>query len=216
MGLTENNTEIARKVANELLEVGAIKLNKEKPFQWASGWKSPIYCDNRMTLSFPKTRTLIKNALANRIAEEFRDAEVIAGVATAGIPQAALIADILELPLVYVRDKPKGHGMQNLIEGKLPTGKKVVVIEDLISTGGSSLKSVESLRESGATVIGMAAIFTYGFQKAVDNFQSANVPFFTLSNYAELLHAAIQKGVISEADLPILQNWQKAPEVWGN
>jgi orotate phosphoribosyltransferase len=215
MGLKENNKEISILIADELLEVGAIKLNKEKPFQWASGWKSPIYCDNRMTLSFPKTRTLIKNELVDLIKREFKDAEVIAGVATAGIPQAALIAEVLELPLVYVRDKPKGHGMQNLIEGKLPVGKKVVVIEDLISTGGSSLKAVESLRESGATVIGMVAIFTYGFQKAVDNFKSANVPLITLSNYAELLQAAIKKGVIVESDLPLLQDWQKAPEAWG-
>lgn len=207
--------EIAEKVAESLLTIKAIKLSPEKPFTWSSGWKSPIYCDNRLSLSFPDVRNLIKNQLAEAIKSQFQGAEAIAGVATAGIPQGALVADLLSLPFLYVRSKPKGHGMENLIEGKVDPGQKVVVVEDLISTGGSSLSAVKALREAGAAVLGMAAIFTYGFPVADQNFKEAEVPLVVLSDYAALLQHAQQKGTISEQQIPVLNEWRKNPESWG-
>ena len=173
----------ARKIATYLLETQAVKLSPEKPFQWSSGWLSPIYCDNRITLSDPTARTFIKKALAKVIQKQFPEATAVAGVATAGIPQGVLVADTLQLPFAYVRPKPKEHGMGNQIEGRIAPGQKVVVIEDLISTGGSSLKSVEALRAAGVEVVGMVAIFTYGFQIADANFENSCVPLVTLREY---------------------------------
>lgn len=207
--------EIAEKVARNLLEIKAIKLSPEKPFTWSSGWKSPIYCDNRLALSFPEVRSLIKQQLAEAISSRFEGVEAIAGVATAGIPQGALVADLLSLPFLYVRSKPKGHGMENLIEGAVKPGQKVVVIEDLISTGGSSLAAVTALKNAEANVLGMAAIFTYGFAVADENFDNAGVPLVVLSDYATLLQFAEKEGIISEDQIPVLKEWRKDPSVWG-
>ena len=207
--------ETAEKVAKNLLEIRAIKLAPEKPFTWSSGWKSPIYCDNRLALSFPEVRNLIKTQLAEAISAHFKGVEAIAGVATAGIPQGALVADLLSLPFLYVRSKPKGHGMENLIEGKINAGQKVVVIEDLVSTGGSSLSAVAALKNAGAEVLGMAAIFTYGFSVADQNFNEAEVPLVVLSDYATLLQYAQKENIISEDQLPVLNEWRNKPEVWG-
>jgi orotate phosphoribosyltransferase len=209
------NNVVAREVAEYLLEIKAVVLSPQQPFTWASGLKSPIYCDNRKTLSYPKVRTFIKTAFAEIISEEFKGAEVIAGVATAGIPHGALVADVLNLPFVYVRDKPKGHGLENQIEGKLDRGQKVVVIEDLISTGGSSLKAVEALRVAGADILGLGAIFTYGFDKSVKAFEEANCKFFTLSNYESLLDKAIENDYAKAEDKEELVKWYKDPEAWG-
>lgn len=209
------NNVVAREVAEYLLEIKAVVLSPQQPFTWASGLKSPIYCDNRKTLSYPKVRTFIKTAFAEIISEEFKDAEVIAGVATAGIPHGALVADVLNLPFVYVRDKPKGHGLENQIEGKLDKGQKVIVIEDLISTGGSSLKAVEALRAAGAEILGLGAIFTYGFEKSVKVFEEANCKFFTLSNYESLLDKAIENDYAKAEDKEELVKWYKDPEAWG-
>lgn len=205
----------SRKIAAMLLETKAVKLSPEKPFKWSSGWNSPIYCDNRVTLSFPEVRTFIKKSLAKAIKKQFPDAEVIAGVATAGIPQGALVAEALGLPFAYVRPKPKEHGMGNQIEGRIEAGKKVVVIEDLISTGGSSLKAVDALREAGIEVIGMAAIFTYGFKVADKNFEEKGVKLVTLSNYSSLIDEAIQKNYVSADTLESLRKWRRNPEKWG-
>ena len=209
------NNVVAREVAEYLLEIKAVVLSPDQPFTWASGLKSPIYCDNRKTLSYPRVRTFIKTAFAEIISEEFKGVEVIAGVATAGIPHGALVADVLNLPFVYVRDKPKGHGLGNQIEGKLEPGQKVVLIEDLISTGGSSLKAVEALRASGAEIMGLGAIFTYGFEKSVKAFEEANCKFFTLSNYESLLDKAVENDYVKAADKDELMKWYKAPEAWG-
>ena len=208
------NNIVAREVAESLLEIKAVVLNPSQPFTWTSGIKSPIYCDNRKTLSFPKVRTFIKTSFADIITDEFKHADVIAGVATAGIPHGALVADILNLPFVYVRDKPKGHGLENQIEGKLEKGQKVFVIEDLISTGGSSLKAVEALREAGAEVLGLGAIFTYGFEKSVKAFEAANCRFFTLSNYEILLDKAIEDNYVKPEEKEELIQWYKDPENW--
>ncbi|TAH06065.1 MAG: orotate phosphoribosyltransferase [Runella slithyformis] len=176
-----SSIEVAQHIAALLLSIDAVRLSPQKPFQWSSGWHSPIYCDNRLALSYPHVRTDVKNALAEAIKTHFGGAEVIAGVATAGIPQGALVADTLALPYIYVRPEPKSHGMGNQIEGRLLAGQKVVVIEDLISTGGSSLKVVDVLRQAGADVLGMVAIFTYGFEIAAENFRQKNVPLICLS-----------------------------------
>jgi orotate phosphoribosyltransferase len=208
------NNIVAREVAESLLQIKAVVLNPSQPFTWASGIKSPIYCDNRKTLSFPKVRTFIKTSFADILTDEFKHADVIAGVATAGIPHGVLIADILNLPFVYVRDKPKGHGLENRIEGKLEKGQKVFVIEDLISTGGSSLKAVEALREAGAEVLGLGAIFTYGFEKSVKAFEEANCKFFTLSNYEILLDKAIEDNYVKPEEREELIKWYKDPENW--
>jgi orotate phosphoribosyltransferase len=205
----------ARKIATYLLETQAVKLSPEKPFQWSSGWLSPIYCDNRITLSDVTARTFIKKALAKVIQKQFPEATAIAGVATAGIPQGALVADALQLPFAYVRPKPKEHGMGNQIEGRIAPGEKVVVIEDLISTGGSSLKSVEALRAAGVEVVGMVAIFTYGFQIADDNFEKAGVPLVTLSEYKYLIDEAVKQNYIPATTVDSLKKWRRNPEKWG-
>jgi len=204
----------ASKVAAALLDIQAIKLNISSPFTWASGWKSPIYCDNRLSLSYPEVRTMIRNALADVIRKEYPQTEAIAGVATAGIPQGALVADQLELPFIYVRSKPKGHGMENMIEGKITSGQKVVLIEDLVSTGGSSLKAAKALIDAGFTVLGMAAIFTYGFDVARKNFDEAGIPLTCLSSYSHLLDEALQQGYINEEHLGSLNTWRKDPSGW--
>ncbi|MFD2033931.1 orotate phosphoribosyltransferase [Belliella marina] len=207
---------VAAEVASKLLEIQAIRLQPEKPFTWASGWKSPIYCDNRLSLSFPKVRDLIKENLIKAIQHDFAGVEAIAGVATAGIPQGALLADALGLPFVYVRSKPKGHGMENMIEGKITPGQKVVVVEDLVSTGGSSLKAVADLKNAGFEVLGMVAIFTYGFDVATENFKNAGVELVCLSDYAAMLPQALAKDYIDDDEtLASLVEWRKDPSVWG-
>ncbi len=211
-----SNDNISRKIAASLLEIGAIKLQPDHPFTWSSGWKSPIYCDNRLSLSYPEIRTLVRDSLVAEIKNRFPDCEAIAGVATAGIPQGALVADAMELPFIYVRSKPKGHGMENLIEGKVVSGQKVVVIEDLISTGGSSLKAVNAIRAAGLEVLGLAAIFTYGFDISDANLAEATVDYFTLSNYDSLLQEAINRGFIREGQLNSLQAWRGDPTNWGS
>lgn len=208
------NNAIAQEVAQHLLEIKAVVLNVGQPFTWASGIKSPIYCDNRKTLSYPSVRNFIKQSFAEIIAKEFKNVEVIAGVATAGIPHGALVADALNLPFVYVRDKAKGHGLENQIEGKLEKGQRVVVIEDLISTGGSSLKAVESLRSAGAEVIGLGAIFTYAFAKAEQAFKEKNCPYFTLSDYHYLSEKALENDYIKKEELNALKEWRESPETW--
>jgi orotate phosphoribosyltransferase len=214
-------TTIQQAVAQHLLAVKAVQLRPEEPFTWSSGWKSPIYCDNRVTLAYPEVRSFIKNALAELIQYQFPGAEVIAGVATAGIPQGALVADALSLPYCYVRPEPKAHGMGKQIEGHLPQSgplgpQKVVVIEDLISTGGSSLKVVDALRAAGAEVIGMVAIFTYGFPVAAENFAAKNVPLACLSNYETLLTEAQSLNYISAGAMQSLVSWRENPADWGN
>jgi orotate phosphoribosyltransferase len=206
--MTEN------KIAASLLEIAAIKLRPHEPFKWASGWNSPIYCDNRLSLSFPQVRNYIKEAIVKAIRENFKGAEGIAGVATAGIPQGALVADAMSLPFIYVRPKPKEHGMGNLIEGKITPGQKIVVIEDLISTGGSSLKAVEALKEFGFDVLGMVAIFTYGFKVAEDNFNKAGVKLISLSNYDILIEEAIKTKYAKVSDLASLKTWRQDPANW--
>jgi len=209
------NDQVGMAVATKLLEIGAIKLSPDNPFTWASGWKSPIYCDNRLALSYPQIRTYIKEELGSMIRSKFRDVEAIAGVATAGIPQGSLVADLLELPFLYVRDKSKDHGMENQIEGKVVEGQQLVVIEDLISTGGSSLKAISALRASGMHVMGMVAIFTYGFSTAEESFKHENVDTLTLCNYRQMLEAALQMKYIEQKDVELLDNWSKNPGGWG-
>lgn len=208
------DSESASLVAGKLMEIKAIKLQPKQPFTWASGWKSPIYCDNRLALSYPPIRNLIKERLTQVVRERFPQAEAIAGVATAGIPQGALLADALELPFLYVRSKPKGHGMENSIEGKVTAGQKVLVVEDLVSTGGSSLKAVKDLRDAGFDVLGMVAIFTYGFELAKRNFEEAGVKLICLSDYASMLPQAVSDRYISEEDLSSLDTWRKDPGNW--
>jgi orotate phosphoribosyltransferase len=207
-------TSTADRIAALLLRIKAIKLNIQKPFSWASGWKSPIYCDNRLSLSYPVIRTDIKQGLVEAIQTYYPDAEVIAGVATAGIAQGALVAEALKLPFAYVRPKPKDHGMENLIEGRIESGSKVVVVEDLISTGGSSLKAVQALRDSGADVLGMVSIFTYGFDVAELNFRKENVSLVSLSDYPHLLAAAVKEKYITDQDLISLKAWRADPAGW--
>lgn len=206
--------ETAGKIASMLLEIKAIKLNTDKPFQWASGWKSPIYCDNRLSLSYPRVRQAIRDGIVSAIRENFFSADAIAGVATAGIPQGVLAADALDLPFLYVRPKPKDHGMENLIEGKLERGQKIVVIEDLISTGGSSLKATQALRDAGAEVMGMVSIFNYGFDIAHRNFYEANISLISLCDYSHLLRSALEKKYIDEAQLTSLKAWRVDPSNW--
>ena len=201
-------------MAARLVKIKAIKLQPENPFTWASGWKSPIYCDNRKTLSYPAVRSFIKLQLARIILEKYPEVDAIAGVATGAIAQGALVADELGLPFVYVRSAPKDHGLENLIEGDLRPGQKVVVVEDLISTGGSSLKAVEALRNDGCEVLGMVAIFTYGFPVAAEKFQKAKVELTTLSNYDAVLEYALKVDYISSDDIEILRAWRKSPETW--
>lgn len=205
---------VAEEIASSLLQIKAVKLQPDNPFTWSSGWKSPIYCDNRITLSYPALRTTIKQYLANAVRENFKDVDVIAGVATAGIPQGALVADVLNLPYVYVRSKPKSHGMTNQIEGHLEKGSKVVLVEDLISTGGSSLKAAEAITEAGATAVAIVAIFTYGFPEAEQNFKEKGVKGFALSNYQFLLKEALRENIIGEKQLKTLQKWREDPAAW--
>jgi orotate phosphoribosyltransferase len=204
----------AGEVAKMLLNINAIKLNVETPFTWASGWKSPIYCDNRLSLSYPEVRSFIKQKLAEAINKNFPAVEAIVGVATAGIPQGALVADELGLPFLYVRSKPKGHGLENLIEGKIVSGQKVVVIEDLISTGGSSLSAVDSLISSGIEVLGMVSIFTYGFPVADQNFKSKHVRLISLSNYGQLIETALSLNYITQQQTDHLNAWRENPSAW--
>ena len=208
------NKETAHKTAELLLQINAIKLNPKNPFTWASGWKSPIYCDNRITLSFPEVRKFLKEEFANNIISKYGKPDVIAGVATGAIGIGLLVAEALDLPFVYVRPEPKKHGRQNQIEGQLEPGKNVIVIEDLISTGKSSLQAVEALKENGAHILGMAAIFTYEFQVAEDNFKNAGIELTTLSNYSSLLENAVNQKYISDSDLETLQEWRKNPSEW--
>lgn len=209
----ENNT-LKRDFASKLLRIKAIKLQPNEPFTWASGWKSPFYCDNRKTLSYPDIRTFVKVGMVHAILKHFPEADVIAGVATAGIPQAALIADVLNMPLIYIRSKPKDHGLENLIEGEMKEGAKVVVIEDLISTGGSSLKAVEAIRKAGGDVVGMVASYTYGFPIAAQAFKDANVKLVTLTDYDHVVAEALATGYIQESDTELLNEWRKDPSGW--
>ena len=200
--------------AAKLLKVKAIKLQPDNPFTWASGWKSPFYCDNRKTLSYPSLRTFVKTEIARVVLENFEDVDAIAGVATGSIAQGALVAEALNLPFVYVRSKPKDHGLENLIEGELKPGMKVVVIEDLISTGGSSLKAVEAIRNNGCEVVGMVASYTYGFDVAKKAFEDAKVELITLTNYEAVLDVALKTGYIQESHVELLHEWRRDPAHW--
>lgn len=214
MSIITIREKTAGPVASKLLEIEAIKLNYKQPFTWASGWKSPIYCDNRLALSYPPVRSYIRNSLTSAVRETFPQVECIAGVATAGVPQGAMVADTLELPFVYVRPKPKDHGMENLIEGKVTKGQKVVLIEDLISTGGSSLKAAKAMKDAGFKVLGMVAIFTYGFEVAARNFDEAEVPLVCLSDFSALLKEAVDKKYIDDDSLVYVKSWRLDPANW--
>ncbi len=209
------NEDTALKVAESLLQIKAIKLDLKEPFEWASGWKSPIYCDNRITLSYPSIRNYIRQQFVQIISEEFGDIDVIAGVATGGIPHGVLVAQDLGLPFAYVRSSKKGHGLANRVEGIIESGQSVIVIEDLISTGGSSLSAVEALRDAGASVKGLLAIFTYGFEIADERCRKAKCNAYALSDYHHLLDQAITDGYIREEDVKSLKNWRDNPENWG-
>lgn len=199
---------MSKKIAQSLLDIGAVALSPNDLFTWSSGIKSPIYCDNRFTLAYPKVRNEIRDGLIALIQEHFSDAEIVSGTATAGIPHAAFISEKLDMPMSYVRSKSKSHGKQNQIEGAQSNGKKIVVVEDLISTGGSSLVAAEALREAGAEVVGVVAIFTYGLAKADKMFKDADIPFYTLSDYNELIEVAKEQGKISESDIQSLVEWR--------
>lgn len=199
---------MAKQIAQSLLEIEAVSLSPNDPFTWSSGIKSPIYCDNRVTLGYPSVRREIRDGLVELIQTQFGEVEVISGTATAGIPHAAYISETLNLPMNYVRSKSKSHGKQNQIEGAQSEGKKVVVVEDLISTGGSSITAVDALKEAGAEVIGVVAIFTYGLKKADEQFEAAGIPFYTLSDYNELIEVANEKGEISETEIEALVEWR--------
>ncbi|WP_303743145.1 orotate phosphoribosyltransferase [uncultured Duncaniella sp.] len=201
-------------LAEKLLKISAIKLQPENPFTWASSWNSPIYTDNRKTLSYPEVRSFIKVELSRIILENFPKADAVAGVATGAIAQGAMVADTLGMPYVYVRSTPKDHGLENLIEGDLRPGSKVVVIEDLVSTGGSSLKAVQAIRNAGCEVVGMVAIFSYEFPVATKSFKDADVKLITLSNYTALINAALETGFIRDSDVETLREWRKDPSIW--
>lgn len=209
------NTDTAKKTAELLLQINAIKLNPKNPFTWASGWKSPIYCDNRITLSFPPIRNYLRQEFAKQIEKEYGKPDVIAGVATGAIGIGILVAEYMGLPFVYVRPEPKKHGRQNQVEGFIQKGQNVVVIEDLISTGKSSLLAVEALREAGLNVKGMVAIFTYGFDVAIQNFKDAKVNLNTLGDYNSLLELAVTKSYITEEEQETLKEWRTSPDTWG-
>ena len=210
------NTDTAKKTAELLLQINAIKLNPKNPFTWASGWKSPIYCDNRVTLSFPPIRNYIREEFSKQIEKLYGKPDVIAGVATGAIGIGMLVAEYMGLPFVYVRPEPKKHGRQNQVEGFLQKGQNVVVVEDLISTGNSSLLAVEALKAAGANVKGMVAIFTYGFDVASENFKNANVSLNTLGDYTTLLELAVAKSYITEAEQETLKEWRKDPANWND
>ena len=205
---------LSKEIARDLLKIKAVYLKPEEPFTWASGIKSPIYTDNRVTLAYPETRTLIEDGFVEKIRAEFPDVEVIAGTATAGIPHGAIIADKMNLPFAYIRSKPKDHGAGNQIEGRVAPGQKMVVIEDLISTGGSVLDAIAAAKREGADVIGAAAIFTYELPKAEKNFNDAGVKLVTLSNYTELIHLAEQEGYINAEGLALLKRFKEDQENW--
>ena len=209
-----NLNEVEQKIAESLLQIKAIKLQPKSPFTWASGWKSPIYCDNRITLSHPAIRTYIRQRLAELIQEEFGSVEMISGVATAGIPQGVLVAQDLGLPFTYVRSSAKDHGRQNLIEGEVVEGQRVVVVEDLISTGKSSLQDVQALRDAGCNVVGLVSIFSYGFDQAFKNFADAKCPMFSLCNYDALIQVAVKNSYVLDSDVELLQSWRKDPGNW--
>ena len=211
-----NKSEIEQKIAEFLLQIKAIKLQPNNPFTWASGWVSPIYCDNRITLSHPSIRTYIRQKLAFLIQEEYGSVSIIAGVATAGIPQGVLVAQELGVPFIYVRSSPKDHGTGSLIEGEFSPGQRVVVVEDLISTGKSSLKAVEALRNAGLEVAGLVAIFNYGFDAADQNFKNSKCRYSTLSNYNSLIEYAAKHSFILEEDLVLLRKWRENPAQWNN
>lgn len=200
--------------AEKLLKISAIKLQPDMPFTWASGWNSPIYTDNRKTLSYPDVRNFIKVQLSRIIMENFGDAEVVAGVATGAIAQGALVADTLNLPMVYVRSAPKDHGLENLIEGNIKPGQKVVIVEDLVSTGKSSLKAAQAVKDAGGEVVGMVAIFTYEFPVATKAFEDAGVKLITISNYSAMIQAAVKTNYIKESDIETLQQWREDPAQW--
>ncbi|ABO66391.1 MULTISPECIES: orotate phosphoribosyltransferase [Geobacillus] len=202
-------------IAAKLLQIGAVALQPSEPFTWSSGLKSPIYCDNRLTLAYPEVRRMIADGLADLIRTHFPEAVLIAGTATAGIPHAAWVSERLDLPMCYVRSQAKAHGKGKQIEGKAEAGQRVVVIEDLISTGGSSLNAVRALKEAGCDVLGVAAIFTYGLEKAKQAFAEANVPAYTLTDYDTLIETAVRLGAVSEHDLATLRQWRENPEEWG-
>ena len=206
--------KLKKNFASKLLKIKAIKLQPNNPFTWASGWKSPFYCDNRKTLSYPDLRNYVKFEIVHTILEEFPEVEAIAGVATGAIPQGALVADALHLPFVYVRSKPKDHGLETLIEGELRPGMKVVVIEDLISTGGSSLKAVEAIRKNACEVIGMVASYTYGFPVAKKAFKEASVKLVTLTDYEHVVAEALETGYIADDEVELLHEWRKDPANW--
>jgi orotate phosphoribosyltransferase len=210
-----SNKDIAAQLADFLLQIKAIKLQPSKPFVWASGWKSPIYCDNRLTLSYPKVRTFIRQELARSISEHFEKPDVIAGVATGGIAHGALVAQELGLPFVYVRSSPKSHGLENNVEGKVESGQTVVVVEDLISTGQSSIKAVHALREAGCIVKGLVSIFDYGFDLAEKSFRDERCPYYSLSNYDFILQQAVKNKYLTRDDAEQLKTWRANPESWG-
>ncbi len=211
-----NEQETSMALASFLLQIKAIKLNPANPFTWASGLKSPIYCDNRVTLSYPQVRTFIREGFKNMCLDKFGTPDVIAGVATGGIPQGALVAQELGLPFVYVRSEKKSHGMNNQVEGIINSGQSVVIIEDLVSTGKSSLNAVEALREKGAVIKGMLAIFTYGMDIAAQNFKNNKCELFTLTNYDALIKKAAEENYIRENDLVSLMEWKKDPQAWSD
>lgn len=215
MSIKIYNPQLAEEIASDLLKIGAIKLSPAKPFIWASGWKSPIYCDNRLSLSYPEVRSKIKTALTLAISNSFDGIDVIAGVATAGIPQGALVAEELGLPFIYVRSKSKGHGLQNMIEGKIEKGQKVLLVEDLVSTGGSSLAAADALKEAGAEIAGMIAIFTYGFPVSEENFKEKGVDLIVLSDYHHLLEYAQDERLFENEVLKTLKEWREDPANWG-
>lgn len=204
-----------RAVAEKLLQINAIKLRPQEPFTWASGWKSPIYCDNRKVLSFPYIRDFVKSEMCNVVFEKFPEADILAGVATAGIAWGAMVADQLKLPYIYVRPQPKEHGLTNQIEGSVEAGKKCIVVEDLISTGMSSLQVVDVLRASGVEVVGMVSIFNYGFPQAEEAFLKVNLPLISLTNYATLIDLALDKGIVSPDQMNTLNDWRQNPSNWG-
>lgn len=212
----DKSKEIAQNIADILLKIKAIKLSPANPFTWASGLRSPIYCDNRVALSYPENRTYIKDSIVETIKEKYPEVEVIAGVATAGIPQGALVADAMQLPFVYIRSSTKSHGMANKIEGRLEAGSNVVVIEDLVSTGKSSLNAVDAIRDAKANVLGMVAIFTYGLAIADRNFKERNCYLISLSNYDTMIGMAIDKEYVDESDKNSLMEWRKDPQLWSD
>ncbi len=207
-------TDFSKDIAQKLLEVGAVKLNLHEPYTWASGWKSPIYCDNRKTLSYPSVRELIKTELSSEIFMTYPSADAIAGVATAGIPQASLVADLLKLPLIYVRSSAKGHGLTNLIEGDIVQTSRVIVIEDLISTGGSSIRAAQALQEAGLEVLAVFATFTYDLPEAEKNFSESGITLHSLTDYDTLIEIAQKQEIITPDQMESLRQWRQSPATW--